>query len=351
MTKRYCIAWEQIDALLAAIAEKQQLIAPKKDETGKLPSFSHYEDGFVLDVDALNTAKNAKEFFFQPTEDIARFSAEGKKLTIETVEGDDTSTVYFGVRACDARSFDILDRVFLADPIDPWYEARRLAGTVVTLACDYPEETCFCSTFDIDLAEPGSDVSCHRVGDLLYWSPLTEKGRILTASIADMLEETKVEQDAELVAAQKLSRERMENVGIPALDLARFAKEDATEQFFDVPEWSELSEACLGCGSCTYLCPTCQCYDVRDFIIGENIQRYRCWDSCMVSDFTRMAHGNMRTTQLQRFRQRFMHKLVYYPANNDGIYSCVGCGRCLRGCPISMNIVKVARRIGVKEHV
>ena len=74
--------------------------------------------------------------------------------------------------------------------------------------------------------------------------------------------------------------------------------------------------------------------------------RYRCWDSCMYSQFTRMAHGNNRNTQKERFRQRFMHKLVYFPENNDGVFSCVGCGRCLAKCPISMNIVKVMKTVG-----
>ena len=109
-------------------------------------------------------------------------------------------------------------------------------------------------------------------------------------------------------------------------------------------------EACIGCGTCTFVCPTCQCYDIRDFNTGHGIQRFRCWDSCMYSDFTKMAHGNPRLTQKERFRQRFMHKLVYYPANNDGLYSCVGCGRCLIKCPISMNIVKVIKTLGVKDH-
>ena len=58
-----------------------------------------------------------------------------------------------------------------------------------------------------------------------------------------------------------------------------------------------------------------------------------------------MAHGNPRVSQLERFRQRFMHKLVYYPANNNGLKGCVGCGRCLAKCPISMNIVKVAKSL------
>jgi len=92
-----------------------------------------------------------------------------------------------------------------------------------------------------------------------------------------------------------------------------------------------------------------RCYDIKDFNSGNGVIRYRCWDSCMYSDFTKMAHGNNRLTQKERFRQRFMHKLVYYPENNDGIFGCVGCGRCLMKCPISMNIVKVMKKIGGKE--
>ena len=95
--------------------------------------------------------------------------------------------------------------------------------------------------------------------------------------------------------------------------------------------------------TCTFVCPTCQCYDIKDYDTGHGVKRYRCWDSCMYSDFTMMAHGNNRTSQMQRFRQRFMHKLVYFPANNDGMYSCVGCGRCVDKCPASLNIVKVIK--------
>ena len=119
-----------------------------------------------------------------------------------------------------------------------------------------------------------------------------------------------------------------------------------TKEFFDRPEWKELSESCLGCGTCTFVCPTCQCYDIKDFNTGHGVKRFRCWDSCMYSEFTKMSAGQPRLTQLERFRQRFMHKLVYFPTNNDGMFSCVGCGRCLAKCPIQMNIVKVMKKLG-----
>ena len=106
---------------------------------------------------------------------------------------------------------------------------------------------------------------------------------------------------------------------------------------------------CIECGTCTFVCPTCQCYDIKEFDSGRLVRRFRCWDSCMYSDFTKMSAGQPRPTQLERFRQRFMHKLVYFPDNNEGLFGCVGCGRCLAKCPIHMNIVKVIKTLG-EEH-
>ncbi|MBO5851119.1 MAG: 4Fe-4S dicluster domain-containing protein, partial [Clostridia bacterium] len=131
------------------------------------------------------------------------------------------------------------------------------------------------------------------------------------------------------------------------LDLSTFKGENLME-LFDRKEWEELSKACLGCGTCTFVCPTCQCFDVKDFKTNNAVKRFRCWDSCMYSEFTKMAAENPRKNQMQRFRQRFMHKLVYYPSNNGGLYSCVGCGRCVKKCPQSLNIVKVIKKLGDK---
>ena len=250
--------------------------------------------------------------------------------------------VLFGVRACDAKSFDILDKVFLAEPADQFYQARRENGIVITTACGAPEETCFCKIFGIDAANPGGDISTWIVDGHLYWEPVTEKGKAFTEEIEDLFETA----DTAAVEAQKKEISGiMEQLPLTNLSLDGW-NGDATKEKFDDPRWAELSEACLGCGACTFGCPTCQCYDVRDYDTGHGIQRFRCWDSCMYNDFTMMAHGTNRPTQLQRFRQRFMHKLVYFPANNDGEYSCVGCGRCVSKCPISMNIAKVIKAFG-----
>ena len=217
---------------------------------------------------------------------------------------------------------------------------------MVSLGCLEPlRETCFCSVFGIDLAEPEGDVQAWVLGDEMYLNARTEKGEKLLSAVKDLCEET---DGAPLAAAKDEARAKMAKNPLADLDLTGFDGEHMMEKF-NAPEWKELYHACLGCGTCTFVCPTCQCYDIRDFDTGHGIQRYRCWDSCMYSDFTMMAAGTNRKTQMERFRQRFMHKLVYFPANNEGMYSCVGCGRCVSKCPMHLHIAKVIRTLGGKK--
>ena len=207
------------------------------------------------------------------------------------------------------------------------------------MACHEPEETCFCKVFGVDAAQPASDVAVWMVGEDLYWKALTEKGETLTAAVKELLSDA---DEAAVEAEKEAIRGIVEKLPYMNLSLEGWNGDALTEKF-DSPIWEELYKPCLACGTCTFVCPTCQCYDIKDYTAGNSVSRYRCWDSCMYSDFTMMAHGNNRTSQMQRFRQRFMHKLVYYPANNDGMYSCVGCGRCVEKCPSALNIVKVVK--------
>ena len=331
---------DKIQSLFAKIAENAKLYLPVDGSDGSA-TYSEWSEG-VEWSSALNTTKSPKDFFFPQTEDLMRFKTEGKSIEVIDVREEIAPFVVFGVRACDVKSFEILDRVFLTEPRDSFYAMKREKGIIVSLACNRPAETCFCTTFGIDAAEPGADVSTWKDADALYLQANTEKGRALLESLGDILVDTT---DSAVSEQKEKIAKVMARLPLADLTTDGFGG-GKTQELFNNPAWDELSATCLGCGTCTFVCPTCQCYDIKDFNTGNGVIRYRCWDSCMYSEFTKMAHGNNRLTQKERFRQRFMHKLVYYPENNEGLFSCVGCGRCLAKCPISMNIVKVMKKIG-----
>ena len=337
------LALNRLDAFFAGIAERETLYLPVDTPAGA--KFEPWERGKTLS-DALNTVRSAKDFFFPQTENLMDFKTEGKKIEIIDTRRECEDFVIFGVRACDVRSFDVLDKVFLSEPADSYYKNRREHGVIVSLACTKPLETCFCHTFGIDAASPAGDVTAWKTEDALYLAANTEKGRALLKLVEDLTEDA---DEAPVAEQQKVIRARMKKLPLANLTAEKFGA-GKTDEFFGDPAWAELSQSCLGCGTCTFVCPTCQCYDIKDFNTGHGVRRFRCWDSCMYSEFTKMSAGQPRLTQLERFRQRFMHKLVYFPTNNDGMFSCVGCGRCLAKCPIQMNIVKVMKKLGGQDN-
>lgn len=333
----YKIEKQNLAPLFQAIAAKQELYVPAN--TNGQVNFAPYSEDIQVDLDTLNTVKSPKDIFFPQSENLYTCKREGKKISIQPEALKEQDFVVFGLKGCDIRGMDVLDKVFLAEPVDSFYAARRAHGTIVALACREPEETCFCTVFGVDPAAPAGDVQCWMVEDTLYWKPVTEKGEALTAQVSDLLTEA---EEAPVEAQKKNIAQIMTQLPYTNLSLEGW-NGDALDEKFNAPQWEQLYKPCLACGTCTFVCPTCQCYDIKDYDTGHGVQRYRCWDSCMYSDFTMMAHGNNRTSQMQRYRQRFMHKLVYFPANNDGMYSCVGCGRCVAKCPASLNIVKVIK--------
>lgn len=338
------IPMADLGKMFSAISLTKKLYMPV--ETAGQYDFGEWTPGTEYNPDNLHTVKSAKGVFFPQSENLIKFRRDGLNLDIQPVKPEDEEFVVFGVHACDVEGFRVLDRVFYSDPVDTYYISRRTHGTVFSVMCKAPEETCFCGTFGIDATKPGGDVQSWIAGEDLIVEALTEKGEALVASLSGILTDCDKAGETAKEAAVETEKEILGKLPLRDLTTKGFGKEADLLTLFNRPEWKELSATCLECGTCTFVCPTCQCYDVREYNTGKEIQRFRTWDSCMYSDFTMMAACSNRPSHMQRFRQRFMHKLKYYPDNYEGAFSCVGCGRCLKKCPASLNIAKVMKKIG-----
>ncbi|MEW5920138.1 MAG: 4Fe-4S dicluster domain-containing protein [Bacillota bacterium] len=320
------------------LAKKAPLYLPQQEDG--VINFAPWQEGARVKLESLNTVLPPKSIVFPQWETYLHFTQKARELKLTPTKEPEGSYILFGVRPCDVAGITVLDRVFLQDPVDVFYESRRRC-TIISLACNEPDISCFCSAFGLEPGfAPAADIMLWDGDKFLLWQSLTEKGETLTHSLTDLLE---VPTPAETESVQCL-RETAATVQEQKWGLD--GVKERAKDMFNAPIWDSLYRRCLGCGICTYLCPTCHCFDIGDFSRGERGERFRCWDSCMYKDFTLMASGeNPRPTQKERVRQRFMHKLSYFPAQH-GLYGCVGCGRCVRKCPVNIDITQVIKEAG-----
>ncbi|MGI6096548.1 MAG: 4Fe-4S dicluster domain-containing protein [Dethiobacteria bacterium] len=329
---------EKLTELWSLLAERTSLYLPV-DEGGSV-NFLPWEKGMEVDLDALNSTIPPKSIFFQQTEVYLQYTTEEDGLKFEEITPQGPA-VLFGVRPCDLKGIQLLDNVFLQEPEDSLYKQRRLETTIVALTCTKPDSSCFCTLFDIDPgAAPGADLLATDLGEEFVFTAQSEKGESLLEAIATLLEDA----EADSKAVEEVRRQAKAAVPTHGLDVEGL--KEKLDSMFDDPIWGTFYRRCLGCGTCTYLCPTCHCFDIQDHTRGEEGLRFRCWDSCMFGEFTLMASGhNPRPTQKERVRNRFLHKLNYYPKNFES-YACVGCGRCVRKCPVNLDMIEVIKALG-----
>ena len=341
---------KNLELMLSRISEVSALYCPVKQyaaDTGDyVLNFDIWKTGAEVNLTHAQTVLSPKNFFFGPHE--ALYTAVvSDDISINPEMLPSGPFVIFGVHACDLRGIELLDGVFLEEPEDSFYKARRDAATVVTFACAKIEGACFCNMFDVDPQNPGGDVQVNQYDDYFIWQALTAKGDKLTKVVAGLLEECNIaaQNTEKNLDVRQIDESNEFKEYISAESLSKLPPADRLLEVFNSEKWEGLYKTCIACGTCTFLCPTCQCYDIVSFSTGNTVKCHRAWDSCMNEDFTKMAHGNPRNSHKERFRQRFMHKLVYHQ-KSGGKYGCVGCGRCVTKCPVNLSILKVIKALG-----
>jgi ferredoxin len=248
--------------------------------------------------------------------------------------------VMFGLRPCDTLSFLQLDKVFLDEEfVDPYYQKRRNNSIIVTLACSEPIDSCYCTSVGGNPAgKEGTDILAFNLQDALLFEWCTEKGKAFMESYAEWFHKpTK----AALNSRNEISSGALKK--ITSIDVSTLP--DKLEEHFESSVWEETTQPCLGCGVCTYTCPTCHCFGLHDERYGERGFRIRVQDSCMFPLYSLEASGhNPRSLNWERMRHRIVHKF-YSTVKNFGDIFCVGCGRCIRNCPVNIDIRETVTEI------
>ncbi len=266
-------------------------------------------------------------------EDLSRVMIEGKEVLPEG------TAVVFGGRPCDVRGFTMFDRVYLAEKTtDVYYKARRDNTSFITLACAKPENTCFCHWVDSSPFDAtGSDVLATPVEGGYVLESFSPKGQKLMTST--LLENG----DRRIGAAQEVHEKAAASLA-DAPDLSH-APQKLLDVFDNMDFWEKASAKCLSCGACAYLCPSCYCFNITDETTGMKGTRFRSWDNCMSAQFTMEASGhNPRPTKGHRLKNRIGHKFSYYPGIHDGVIACCGCGRCIKSCPVGIDIREIVQQ-------
>jgi ferredoxin len=291
-----------------------------------------------LNLSLVNTCLPPKCLVFPQTETILTYSREaGDARQCRPPETE--RLVAFAMRPCDGRAFDALDSHFIDYAADPNYTLRRRQSVLIGLACTEPGPNCFCpSVGGGPFNTAGLDALLCDLGDAYLIEVLTDRGLEFFQDKPMLREATQAEvrqrDEAERRALGRFERSLV-------LDgVKERLEEDADEEL-----WNEVASRCIGCGVCSYLCPTCYCFIVYNDELRGDGRRVRTWTSCQFPKFIFQATGvNLRPTKSSRIKRRIWDKYKEFP-DRFGKLACMGCGRCIESCPAELDIVEVVTQL------
>lgn len=343
MARDCVIPKTEFDTFLTQLIERHSLFGPS--DSVDADGFRKIETPQQLKINRGTAHFSFKHFFFPQTEVLFSFDLETKDISVENGDVDNQKyDILVGLRPCDAMAVDLLDKVFEEqDTKDVYYARRRSRTKIIVFACNEPSPICFCGSVG---CAPDSEIGADMI---IYDLKDRYLARALTHFAEDLFDTIGTHFD---VASEKDRDEKERTMSLAKNQLASAFSVDLLDKKladFDASYWNSISQKCLGCGICTYFCPTCHCFDITDETDGVQGRRIRTWDSCMYPLFTLHASGhNPRPTRKERMRQRIMHKFSY-SMKQYGTRFCVGCGRCVVHCPVNLDLRAVIREITEAE--
>lgn len=326
----------------------EQIIA-KNETYAPVESFGKYDYKRVsklqdCDPDSpIPATMSVKPLFFPKSAKIMKYAEDNEGTRISETDEDPLAgkRVILGVKHCDARGLQVLEKVYSWDYIDTDFKTRRENTIIISIRCDKAEPTCFCTSLDYNVEN--SDAHDVRIvnsqNGKVYIQAITEKGEAFLKSHGGDLKQAGKDAPADIQGHYKAFESSFK------LKMNYKEINEKLQKLFESPEFENVSRNCVSCNTCAFICPTCHCFKISDEKLRDEGVRYKSYDSCNNGYFTLMAGGhNPRPAKYRRWRQRAMHKFVYYK-ERFGENLCVGCGHCTISCPVNISIFDVVNQV------
>jgi len=339
MRRTAVISESGLRELLGRVCEGTRLAAPVK--RGKTSfDFDWVVDPSQVVLEYVRTVMPPKKAIWPTRDTVLEFDL-AKRQASPVLDG--APFVLFGIHACDLKGVNQLDWAMgqRHGVPDPHYLARRKAATIVGMEC-MPDEYCFCTSVGSCETREGADLFLTPIDRGYFVEVLSEKGEQLLKQAPALPDASGGE-----AAQAKAFLERKKQSTTCAINSEMAALPDLLEASYDSLLWDAVARRCFSCGTCTNVCPTCFCFDVDDEVdlLLQAGSRQRKYDSCQFLDFAVVAGGhNFRRERADRVRHRWFRKFVYL-LREQGMPSCIGCGRCSKSCTAGISLVDVLNSV------
>ncbi|MBV0934363.1 4Fe-4S dicluster domain-containing protein [Marinobacterium weihaiense] len=283
-----------------------------------------------------NGPQALKPLTFAPRETLWRSTLQTDgSLRFEEVLADARPTAVIGVRGCDLAALALQDQHFAADP---YYRQRRDDLLLIAVDCSHPADTCFCaSTGDGPAAEADYDLALTELDDGFLLRAGSDRGRAIMTALP--LQPSREDQHRLADSQHRHACRQLRQ--LPAFDPAQLIQQGQH------PAWDTVADACLSCGNCTSVCPSCFCFSESEVpeLDGSSSDHQRQWDSCFSEGHSYIHGHHFRPDTKGRYRQWLTHKFGSW-VEQYGRSGCTGCGRCISWCPVGIDPLQVLLQLG-----
>ena len=328
----------KLKVLLDAVAEEFELYIPSKN--GDYYTYRMYDlsGKLAADFNNIRTCSPVKEFLFPMRELVATYPNE---LKIEDIK----PFAVFGLKECDLRSIEILDKVFAEEDFeDEFYTKRRESMFTISSDCSEPGESCFCNIIDGQgFADANFDINISKIEQGFIVESGSQKGNDFLKKhsqiFGDVSEAFLSERDENRTAVKAQLEHNNASLKFNT-SLKLIVENNLESDVFD----SEAKN-CVECQACTRVCPTCHCFYLYDTNKDNYFAKMKMWDSCMRMSYAMVAGGENPNMILgDRMKHRLLHKFVHF-YDRYGVDMCVGCGRCVDGDPGGMDVREILKKL------